>query len=91
MVELATVRPCQGESATEVLPKESLSLDLTACAQRLEDEGLDVIDAKALLVITGEVRVTLFPSGRMLVHTEDLELARRHALKILSLTGVSEG
>jgi hypothetical protein len=88
MVELATVRPCQGESAIEVLPREALSLDLSRCARLLEDEGLEVIDARALLVIDWGVRVTLFPSGRMLVHTEDLEQAREKAVEVLRMAGV---
>jgi hypothetical protein len=32
--------------------------------------------------------VTLYPSGRMLVHTDDLELAREMALSVLTHAGV---
>ncbi len=88
MVNLATVRPCKGSSGTEVLPEEELHLDLAACASRLEAAGMDVTDARALLIVRGDIQVTLYPSGRMLVHTDDLELARERALSVLTHAGV---
>ena len=88
MVNLATVRPCKGSSGTEVLPEEELHLDLAGCASRLEAAGMDVTDARALLVVRGDPQVTLYPSGRMLVHTDDLELARERALSVLTHAGV---
>ena len=89
MVAISTVRPCQGSSGTEVLIDEPLALDLDVCASRLEAAGLDVTDARTLLVVTGDVQVTLFPSGRMLVHTSDLEAARALATRVLRISGVS--
>ena len=88
MVNLATVRPCKGSSGTEVLPEEELLLDLVECASRLERAGMDVTDARVLLVVRGDPQVTLYPSGRMLVHTDDLELARERALLVLTHAGV---
>ena len=88
MVDLATVRPCKGSSGTEVLPEEELHLDLAGCASRLEAAGMDVTDARALLIVRGDIKVTLYPSGRMLVHTDDLELARERALSVLTHAGV---
>jgi len=88
MVNLATVRPCKGSSGTEVLPEEELLLDLVECASRLEGAGMDVTDARVLLVVRGDPQVTLYPSGRMLVHTDDLELARERALLVLTHAGV---
>ena len=88
MVNLATVRPCKGSSGTEVLPEEELHLDLAGCASRLEAAGMDVTDARALLIVRGDIQVTLYPSGRMLVHTDDLEMARARALSVLTHAGV---
>jgi hypothetical protein len=88
MVELATVRPCKGTTALEVLPKERLGLDLSACAMRLREAGLEVTDAKVLLVVEGRIRATVYPSGRMLVHASEEEEAAKHALEILAIAGV---
>jgi hypothetical protein len=88
---MSAVRPCQGSSGTEVLLDETLRLDLGVCASRLEAAGLDVTDARTLLVVTGDVQVILFPSGRMLVHTSDLEAAREFAARVLRISGVSIG
>ena len=88
MVKLATVRPCKGSSGTEVIPEEELLLDLMECASRLEAAGMDVTDARALLIVRGDPQVTLYPSGRMLVHTDDLELAKKRALSVLTHAGV---
>jgi hypothetical protein len=68
-----------------------MRLDLGHCAVLLEGKGLEVVDAKALLVVTGRLRATLFPSGKMLVHTEDLEEARSWAQELYTLAEVEEG
>lgn len=87
MVSLSAVRPCKGSSGTEVLTEPGLELDLSASAGRLRDGGLEVTDARVLLVVRSEPQVTLYPSGRMLVHTEDLGVARERALLVLRLLG----
>ncbi len=79
------VRPCKGSSGTEVLPEERLDMALEASVRRLETAGMDVTNARVLLIIDGEPRVTLYPSGRMLVHTDDLHLARERAQRVLDL------
>lgn len=85
MVRLAVVRPCKGSSGTEVLPEERLELVLEVAARRLGSAGMSVTDARALLIVEGEPRVTLYPSGRMLVHTDDLDMARSRAQLVLDL------
>ncbi len=84
-MNLAVVRPCKGSSGTEVLPEERLDLTLEVSARRLESAGMEVTDARVLLIIDGEPRVTLYPSGRMLVHTDDLQSARERAQRVLDL------
>jgi hypothetical protein len=88
MVRLAAVRPCKGSSGTEVLPQDKLDLGLSASAERLRSAGMDVTDANVLLIVRGDPQVTLYPSGRMLVHTDDLDLARESAVRVLSLLGL---
>lgn len=90
MVDLAVVRPCKGSTGTEVVPEGRLDLDIAANARRLEAAGIEVTDARVLLVIKGEPTVTLYPSGRMLVHTDDLEQARERALWLLALLDLGQ-
>jgi len=85
VVRLAAVRPCKGSSGTEVLIEPSLDMDLAVSAEILRREGLEVTDARVLLVVRSEPQVTLYPSGRMLVHTDDLDEARERALLVLRL------
>lgn len=85
MVRLATVRPCKGSSGTEVLPESKLDLSMDASATALREAGMEVTDARVLLIVRESPQVTLYPSGRMLVHTDDLDLARDRALRVLTL------
>ncbi|MCJ2540368.1 MAG: hypothetical protein LN414_03745 [Candidatus Thermoplasmatota archaeon] len=85
MVRLAAVRPCKGSSGTEVLPEGKLDLGMDASANCLRQAGLDVTNAKVLLIVRGSPQVTLYPSGRMLVHTNDLDRAKERAVQVLTL------
>ena len=85
MVRLAAVRPCKGSSGTEVLPEGKMDLGMDASAKRLRQAGMDVTNAKVLLIVRGSPQVTLYPSGRMLVHTDDLDRARERAVQVLTL------
>jgi hypothetical protein len=85
VVRLATVQPCKGSSGTEVLPEGKLDLSMGASARRLREAGMEVTNARVLLIVRGSPQVTLYPSGRMLVHTDDLERARARALQVLAL------
>jgi hypothetical protein len=88
VVRLAAVRPCKGSSGTEVLPEDKLALPIGTSAEQLRMAGMEVTDARALLIIRDPPQVTLYPSGRMLVHTDDLDLAKERALLVLSLLGL---
>ena len=85
MVRLAAIKPCKGSSGTEVLPEGKFELPLGASAKRLRKAGFDVTNARVLLIVRSSPQVTLYPSGRMLVHTDDLERAKLRALQVLSL------
>jgi hypothetical protein len=88
VVRLSVVRPCKGSSGTEVLTEPGLELDLAASADMLRGEGLEVTNARVLLVVRTEPQVTLYPSGRMLVSTDDLNLARERAETLLRHLGM---
>ena len=87
-MRLAAVRPCKGSSGTEVLPEGKLDLGMGASAKRLRQAGMDVTNAKVLLIVRGGPQVTLYPSGRMLVHTDDLDRAKERAVQVLTLLDV---
>jgi len=84
-VRLATVQPCKGSSGTEVLPEGKFDLSIGDSAKRLREAGMDVTNARVLLIVRGSPQVTLYPSGRMLVHTDDLDRAKARALQVLTL------
>ncbi len=88
MVRLAAVRPCKGSSGTEVLPEGKMDLGMDSSAKLLRQAGMDVTNAKVLLIVRGSPQVTLYPSGRMLVHTDDLDRARERAVHVLKLLDV---
>jgi len=85
VVRLATVQPCKGSSGTEVLPEGKFDLSIGDSAKRLREAGMDVTNARVLLIVRGSPQVTLYPSGRMLVHTDDLDRAKARALQVLTL------
>ena len=88
MVELTVVRPCEGGTGVEVLPKERLALDIRKCATALKGHGLQVVDAHVLLVVKDEPKTTMWPTGRMIVQTRNAEKARARAQELLRWVGV---
>ncbi|MCK5254251.1 MAG: hypothetical protein KAQ96_14935 [Thermoplasmata archaeon] len=82
------MRPCKGSSGTEVLPEGKMDLGMDSSAKLLRQAGMDVTNAKVLLIVRGSPQVTLYPSGRMLVHTDDLDRARERAVHVLKLLDV---
>lgn len=88
MVEFATIKPCETSASIEVLPRDPLKLDLKAWAARLGAAGLQVVDAKALLVVQSPPKTTVFPSGRMLISTKDPAEAETRARQLFALAGV---
>jgi hypothetical protein len=88
VVELSVVRPCEGGSGIEVMPKERLALDIRTYAAALKGRGLQVVDAHVLLVVKDEPRTTLWPTGRMIVQTRSGDAARARALEVLRWVGV---
>jgi hypothetical protein len=85
VVNLASIKPCKGSSGTEVLPEGKFDLSMGPSAKRLRAAGMDVTNARVLLIVRGSPQVTLYPSGRMLVHTDDLDRAEGRALQVLAI------
>jgi len=88
MVELASVRPCEGGSGTEIVPKRPLALDMARCARNLASARMKVVDARVMLVVEDAPRTTIWPTGRMIVQTTNASEAIARAQDLLRLMGV---
>jgi hypothetical protein len=71
------LRVCSGGGGFEAVPTGSVSLDLTAVRTALERQGVDVVDARVILIASLEVEVTVSRAGRLLFKTRDMEAAAR--------------
>jgi len=71
------LRLCSGRGAYEALPDRGVSLDLGRIRLELERQGVRVLDASVLLLVSMEVEVTISRAGRVLFKTPDEDAARR--------------
>ncbi|MCW6167212.1 MAG: hypothetical protein LVQ64_02045 [Thermoplasmatales archaeon] len=71
------VRLCATKGAFEAIPQRPTRLDLGRVARRLSASGLDVTDARVILIVRTEPEVTVSQDGRILVKTLDAERAQR--------------
>lgn len=79
------VRLCSGRSAFEALPKKSVRFDKTQLAEKLREKGYLTEDYGSLLIAKKEFEVTIFPSGRLLMKTNEDAKARAEAQTIGNL------
>ena len=67
-MELLTIKPCRAD-AVEIVPKGELALDLEECERLLREGRYEIVsNPGVMLVIRGEVEMTLYRHGRILVH-----------------------
>lgn len=67
-MDLLAIKPCKAD-AFEVVPKKEVVLDLDECEQVLRKCGYEIIsNPGVMLVIRGEVEMTLYRHGRILMH-----------------------
>ncbi len=71
------MRLCSGKGAYEAIPEEPVHLDLEEAARRLVGRGLDVVDARVMLLVHSDPELTISQNGRLLLKTRDPEVARR--------------
>ena len=88
MVNVSAVQPCKRSSGTEVQLEKRISIGISAAARNLRAQGFEVTNARVLLVVKDKPKVTMFPSGRMIVNTSDLEQARQRAIQVLAALGL---
>ncbi len=83
------LRLCTGRAAFEAIPTPKLALDLGAARRRIEAEGIEVVDARVMLIFRLEAEVTLGRDGRVLIKTSDPFLADAAFHRLDRLLGLS--
>ncbi|MCX6801282.1 MAG: hypothetical protein NTZ73_03780 [Candidatus Diapherotrites archaeon] len=86
-------KPCKSRVAFEFRPKREVKIDLAAAGEALRKEFSIELESKLLLIVGIEShRVSIFPSGKILVRGEREEAkARKLAEKIVKYFGQKGG
>ena len=88
-MDLLAIRPCKAD-AFEVVPKGEVLLDLEECERLLREEGYEIVsNPGVMLVVKGEIEMTLYRHGRILLHpVSSGEDAKRLAQKLYAALGL---
>jgi hypothetical protein len=70
------LKPCRTATAFISTLKKPTRVNLAAAADSLRKAGLTVNDVKVMLIIGGNPELTLYESGKILVKTDDVKMAR---------------
>ena len=85
------LKPCRGKAAFEAVPKERVRLDMEKGKTDLEAHGYVVTDAGVMLVcVKGELQVSIYPSGKLLIHTKSRENALTVANGLYKVFNIGE-
>lgn len=71
------LKPCKGYAGYLSTMKERTKVDLKSLVDKLESQGYEVLNVKHLLVAKKDFEVTIYPNGKLLVKTDDIEEARK--------------
>ncbi|MBL6748746.1 MAG: hypothetical protein ISP85_07175 [Candidatus Poseidonia sp.] len=68
---------CGTQAAYQIVPDDITSIDLERVGTRIESEGYEVgIRSRLCWTFTGPCDLTLYPSGKLMVKTQDKALAQ---------------
>jgi hypothetical protein len=71
---------CSGRAAWQVIPNEELAIDLESVGAKIVAAGWTcTLENRLCHTFSGEVDLTLFPSGKLLVKTADRDAAAQIA------------
>lgn len=71
---------CSGRAAWQIVPNREATIDLQTVSAKIVSAGWGcTLENRLCYTFTGEVDLTLFPSGKLLVKTSDRELAAKIA------------
>ena len=62
---------------------------MTRAAERLRERGWVVSDVKVMLIVEGEPELTIYESGKILVKTDDEQVARSAIDRVYDAIGLS--
>ncbi len=80
---------CAQGGGYEAIPEPAKRLDLHQLRLRLESEGVNVVDARVMLIARLPPEVTIGRSGRLLFKTPDPEEAGRALQRLVPLVDAS--
>lgn len=85
-----SVELCAKRAGYEVTPDDPLDVDIERAVERLEEAGFEVLTNAGILCVaqTGPVEVSVFESGRLLIKTDQEELAREATRATYDALGV---
>jgi len=76
MGEGFTMELCGAKGAYQIVPDGIESIDLEAVGGAIVGAGFEVgVQSRLCWTFTGDCDMTLYPSGKLMVRTEDAELA----------------
>lgn len=83
------LRLCSGNGGYEAIAEPPRPLDLREVKAILEKEGVPVVDARVMLIVSLESEVTISRAGRLLFKTRDARAAERAFERLRSLIGLA--
>jgi hypothetical protein len=84
------LRLCSNHGGYEAIAHPPAPLDLRAVKAVLEKEGIPVVDARVMLIVSLEPEVTISRAGRLLFKTRDARTAERAFERLRVLLGLPE-
>jgi hypothetical protein len=84
------LRLCSNHGGYEALAEPPNPLDLRSVKALLEKEGITVVDARVMLIVSLEPEVTISRAGRILFKTQDARAAERAFERLRGLVGLPE-
>ena len=71
---------CSGRAAWTVIPNGISAIDLEGVTAKIESEGWTcTLKNRLCCTFTGDAKITLYPSGKLLVKSGDRDIAERIA------------
>lgn len=85
MTEGFTMELCGAKGAYQIVPEGVASIDLAAVGEAIVSAGFEAgVQSRLCWTFTGDCDMTLYPSGKLMVRTEDAELAAHVAQQYIT-------
>lgn len=82
------LKPCRTATAFISTLKKAQRIDLAEAAARLRTAGWTVSDLKVMVILGGDLELTLYESGKILAKTDDAGRAREAIDRVYGAIGV---